>query len=100
MITLRQINPRNSQDMRDWIALPYHIYQNEPLWVPQLMKDARFQLDREKNPFYIYGHADFFIAEKDGAPAGRIAVLENRRLNNWRKERTAFKPSPGLESGN
>ena len=90
MITLRQIHPKNRKDVRDWIHLPYLIYQNGPMWVPPLMKDARFQLDRERNPFYIYGHADFFIAEKDGVPAGRLAVLENRRLNNWRKERTAF----------
>jgi GNAT superfamily N-acetyltransferase len=90
MITVRQLNTRNRRDVQDWIALPYRIYRDEPMWVPQLMKDARFQLDREKNPFYLYGHADFFIAEMDGVPVGRIAVLENRRLNNWRKEHTAF----------
>ena len=90
MIAIRKLDTRNPNDVKDWIALPYRIYENEPMWVPQLVKDARFQLNREKNPFYIYGYADFFIAEKDGVPAGRIAVLENRRLNNWRNERTAF----------
>lgn len=90
MITLRQLDTRRKKDVRDWVALPYRIYGDEPLWAPQLVDDARFQLDREKNPFYLYGHADFFIAEKDGAPAGRIAVLENRRLNNLRGEKTAF----------
>ena len=90
MVAIRKLDVRNPQDVRDWIALPYRIYQDAPMWVPQLMKDARFQLDRQKNPFYLYGHADFFLAEKDGTGVGRIAVLENRRINNWRKERTAF----------
>ncbi len=90
MLSIRPLNPRNPHDVRAWIELPYRLYQNEPLWVPQLAKDARFQLDREKNPFYIYGHADFFLAERHGIPVGRIAVLENRRLNQWRSERTAF----------
>ncbi len=90
MITIRQLDTRSAHDVQDWIALPHRIYADAPLWVPQLDKDARFQLNREKNPFYLYGHADFFIAEKNGVPAGRIAVLDNRRLNIWRGERTAF----------
>ena len=90
MITIRQIQPANPRDIRDWIALPYRIYGDEPNWVPPLIKDARFQLDRHHNPFYIYGWADFFLAEQYGMPVGRIAVLENRRLNHWRRERTAF----------
>ena len=90
MITVRKLNTRNPEDVRAWIDLPYRIYAGEPLWVPQLVDDARFQLNREKNPFYLYGHADFFLAEKNGVPAGRIAVLDNRRLNIWRNERTAF----------
>ena len=90
MISIRQLNVRNPSDVKQWIELPYRIYQDEPMWVPQLESDARFQLNPEKNPFFLYGHADFFIAEKHGAPVGRIAVLDNRRLNNWRQERTAF----------
>lgn len=90
MITIRKLDVRNARDVKKWIELPFRIYENEPLWVPQMEKDARFQLNRDKNPFYLYGHADFFMAERDGAPVGRIAVLDNQRLNNWRKERTAF----------
>ena len=90
MITLRKLHVLDAKDVKAWIELPYRIYENAPMWVPQLESDAKFQLNREKNPFFIYGHADFFIAEKNGIPAGRIAVLENRRLNHWRKERTAF----------
>ncbi len=90
MITIRKLNSLDAKDVKQWIELPYRIYENEPLWAPQLESDARFQMSQEKNPFYLYGHADFFIAEKDGVPAGRIALLDNHRLNNWRKERTAF----------
>ena len=90
MIAIRKLNTHNPRDRRDWIELPYRIYGDEPMWVPQLVDDAKFQLDRDKNPFYLYGYADFFIAEKHGVPVGRIAVLDNRRLNIWRKERTTF----------
>jgi len=90
MIVIRKLNTRNSVDVRAWIELPYRIYQDEPMWAPQLVDDVKKYLDRDKNPFYLYGYADFFIAEKNGVPAGRIAVLENRRLNALRHESTAF----------
>ena len=90
MIAVRKLDTTNPKDIQTWIQLPYRLYANQLLWAPQLVSDAKFQLDREKNPFYTFGDAAFFLAEKEGRAAGRIAVLDNQRLNELRDERHAF----------
>ena len=45
-------------------------------------------LDR-RHPFFEHSDGAFFLAEMDGRAAGRIAVLEPRRFNEYRKRRDA-----------
>ncbi|RME81878.1 MAG: hypothetical protein D6775_12475 [Caldilineae bacterium] len=90
MITTRVLDTENRRDVKTWIDLPYRIYKNHPLWVPQMVDEARLQLNRKKYPFYEHSDAEFIVAEKDGEPVGRIAALENGRYNSIRKERTGF----------
>jgi GNAT superfamily N-acetyltransferase len=90
MITIRMLDTRSRRDVKTWIALPYRLYRNDPLWVPQMVGEAKAQLNREVFPFYLHSHADFLVAEQDGEVVGRVALLENRRYNELRQERTAF----------
>lgn len=90
MIRVRMLNTDNRHDVNIWINLPYQLYRNHPLWVPQMVDEAKDQLNRKKFPFYLHSDADFFVAEKDGQVVGRICVLENARYNKMREERTAF----------
>ncbi len=90
MITTRALDTKRRQDVRAWIDLPYRLYANDPLWVPQMVDEARSQLDRHKNPYFLHSHADFLVAEQDGQVVARIAVLENTHYNARRQARTAF----------
>lgn len=62
--------------MMDFIKLPWTagIYKADPAWVPPVIADMKEFFDPEKGYFFEYGQADFFIAYKNGAPAGRITA--------------------------
>jgi hypothetical protein len=76
--------------VRDFIELPFRIYAEVPQWVPPLQMDVRRVLDARRNPFYRHSEAAFFLAYRDQAPVGRIAVLNNRRYNEYNHCQEAF----------
>jgi hypothetical protein len=47
-------------------------------------------MNRRRYPYYRHSDADFFLAERDGEAVGRVAVLENRRYNDYHQARVAF----------
>ena len=85
-----QIYTAQRRQVRQFLDLPFRIYRDIPQWVPPLETDARHMLDRKRHPFYTHSDAAFFMAMKDGAPVGRVAVLDNRNYNKFNTERTAF----------
>ena len=89
MLAVRQIDTRSSSDRRQFLRFPFTLYRNHPLWVPPIRPDAELQLDRDRHPFYEHSDADFFVAERDGQVAGRIAALENRPYNAYHQSRSA-----------
>lgn len=87
---IQKINTNNKRDVRDFLAVPFLIYKDIPQWVPPLAGDARLVLDRNRNPFYQHSDAVFFIARQGDSLLGRICVMDNRRYNDFRGEKTAF----------
>ena len=47
-------------------------------------------LDRRKNPFFDHAEAEYFLAERDGRVAGRIAAIANRLHNSTHGDRVGF----------
>ncbi len=80
----------NKKQVRDFLDLPFRIYRDISQWVPPLQMDERFRLDRQRNPFYKHSHAEFFLAYEVTRPVGRLAILDNRRYNEFNKTNTAF----------
>lgn len=85
-----QIDTANHRQVRQFLDLPFRLYRDIPQWVPPLAPDARLMLDRGRHPFYRHSDAAFFLAAQAGRAVGRVAVLDNRRYNDFNKERTAF----------
>jgi hypothetical protein len=82
---------RNGKQVGEFLDLPFFLYRDCPQWVPPLASDAKGMMDRRRHPFYRHSDAAFFMAYGDSArPVGRIAVLDNRRYNEFNHERTAF----------
>ena len=89
MLSVRLIDPRNPIDRRRFLRFPFALYRDHALWVPPIRPDAELQLNRDRHPFYEHSEADFFVAERDGEVAGRVAALENRRYNAYHQAHTA-----------
>lgn len=81
----------NKRQVQQFLELPFRLYANCPQWVPPLENDARLMFNRRRHPFYRHSEAAFFIAsDESGRIAGRLAVLDNQRYNDFNHERTAF----------
>lgn len=90
MIAVRVLDTERRSEVRAWIDLPYHLYSGDPLWVPQMVDEAKMQLDHRRNPFFLHSQADFLVAERDGRTVGRLAVMENTRYNARRNSKAAL----------
>ncbi len=96
-MNLLQLDLHNPKHVDDFLRLPFSIYRDIPQWVPPLQTDERLRLSPRRFPFYKHSHASFFLAYKRSNPAdegtrpiGRLAVLDNRRYNDFNQTKTAF----------
>lgn len=78
------------RDLAAFIELPFRLQGGDPAWVPPLRREIRGQLDRRHNPFFEYGDAAYFLAERDGAVVGRIAAIANRLHDETHGDGRAF----------
>jgi hypothetical protein len=85
-----QLDLHNKKQADDFLDLPFSIYRDIPQWVPPLDTDERLRLSPKRFPFYKHSHASFFCASEGTRPIGRLAVLDNRRYNEYNKTKTAF----------
>ncbi|MCB0112804.1 MAG: hypothetical protein R2873_08055 [Caldilineaceae bacterium] len=83
MITIEQVDLSSKAQVRRFIQLPFRLYRHDPRWVPPLLIDVKQQLNKQAHPFYEHSDADFFVAVAGNEIVGRIAVIENRRFNEW-----------------
>ncbi len=67
--------------LKTFVKLPFAMYKNDPMWVPQLISDDMEIFNKEKNPAYENADSRLFLAYKDGKPVGRIAAIDSRVAN-------------------
>ncbi|MGA9531271.1 MAG: hypothetical protein WBR18_01010 [Anaerolineales bacterium] len=87
---IRQLSADNPADVQAFVQLPYRLYADNPLWVPQMRADLRNALDPKTHPFYQAGEAAFFLAEDGGEVVGRIGAIDNLRYNQHNNSHTGF----------
>jgi GNAT superfamily N-acetyltransferase len=76
--------------IREFIRFPYALYKNDHNWVPPLLMDDYRKINRKKHPFYQHAEAEFFLARRDGAAAGRIAAIHDKIWEQTHKENAAY----------
>jgi len=52
-------------------------------WVAPLLMDLKKRLDPRKNPFSKHAQEQFFLAYRDGNPAGRISAHIDQSFNEF-----------------
>ena len=58
---LRIVPVRTARELRQFIKVPWHIYANEPNWIPPLLIEQRHMLGK-KNPFFEHARAQYWVA--------------------------------------
>ena len=86
-IATREVKSR--RDLRTFIGLPAKIHRDHARWVPPLEAEEWKYFQPGKNRAFRFCDAILFLALRDGAPAGRIMGIVNRRYNEARGETTA-----------
>lgn len=88
MIEIRQIRP-TKEELRKFVKFEIDLYRDNPYYVPPLVSDDINTLNPEVNPAFDFYDYAYFMAYKDGKPAGRIGVFINRQLNENTKKKDA-----------
>ncbi len=89
MVEITEVCSRSQ--LRQFVAFPEQLYRAHPYYVPKLVDDELATLSREKNPAFDYCEARYWLARRDGAPAGRIAgIISQRYIETWKNKRARF----------
>ncbi len=88
-ITLKEVVTKG--DLKEFIRFPFELYGNCPQWVPSLDFDEKNTLDRKVNPAFDFCKAKYWLAYKDGRPAGRIAgIINDKYIEIWKHKYARF----------
>ena len=78
---------KTKQDLKEFIALPWKIYKDDPNWVTEPISEIKAKFNPEKNPYYDHSEVQLFIAEKNGVVEGRIAAhIDHIFLDFWNEK--------------
>ncbi|MFN2165132.1 MAG: hypothetical protein ACK2U9_02590 [Anaerolineae bacterium] len=87
---VRKVDWESKQDAARFVKFPFRLYRGCQQWVPPLVSGELLALDQHRHPFYEHSRAAFYVVECQGEVLGRIAVMENREYNRYRRAKTAF----------
>lgn len=88
MIEIKKIEP-NKRDLRKFVKFEIDLYEGNPYYVPPLVSDDVNTLSPDVNPAFEFYDYAYFMAYRDGKPAGRIGVFINRNLNKKQHSKDA-----------
>lgn len=81
-VTVRPV--RSDEDLERFLAFANRLHQDEPNWIPAPPAMYAAMFDRERTPYFEHAEAEYFLAERDGVPAGHIVAHIDHRLNELR----------------
>lgn len=88
-VTIKKVATK--RELKQFIRFNYELYKSNPYSVPDLYDDMLNTFNKRKNPAFDFCEADYFLAYKDGKPAGRVAAIINRHANEaWDKKDVRF----------
>ena len=74
---------RSKRELKRFVKVPFGLHRDHPQWVAPLIFERMEFLDREKNPYFEHAEVEYFIAERDGEPVGRISVQVDHRWDEF-----------------
>jgi GNAT superfamily N-acetyltransferase len=81
---------RNRRELKRFVKVPFGLHRDSEQWVAPLVFERMQFLDRKKNPWFEHGEAEFFVAERDGEPVGRISAHADSRWDEFQGGKDAM----------
>jgi GNAT superfamily N-acetyltransferase len=81
---------RGRRDLKRFVKVPFGLHRDSPQWVAPLIFERMEFLNRRKNPYFEHAEVEFFIAERDGEPVGRVSVQVDARWDEFQGGRDAI----------
>ncbi len=79
----------NRTTLRDFLALPFSLYEEDPQWVPPLLFERRQALS-PKNPFFEHATWQGWVAYDGLTPVGRISAQVDQLYEQQHGERVGY----------
>ncbi|MBD5418789.1 MAG: N-acetyltransferase [Bacteroides sp.] len=89
MVEIKKLDKENKGELKKFIKFQLDLYKGNEYFVPPLIIDDLETLNPAKNPAFDFCEADYFMAYKAGKPAGRIAAIINKQVNESSGEKAA-----------
>ena len=78
------VSPATSRaEVREFIMLPFRLYEGAEQWVPPLISERKRHLDRRRNPFFQHADAEYLLARRGDRVVGRISAQIDARFNEF-----------------
>ena len=87
-LVVKPVGSRSEQ--KQFIRLPWKLYQDDPNWIPPLLMDHRRLLGYKHHPFYDRAQIQTFLAMRGGEVCGRVAAIINPMHNERADEKRGF----------
>lgn len=65
------------RERRQFLSLPWRLYQSDPNWVPPIRMDQEEMVGYRDHPFYKRNRVQTFLAYRNGEVCGRVAAILN-----------------------
>jgi GNAT superfamily N-acetyltransferase len=80
-VSIRPVRTR--RELKRFVKVPFRLHRDQDQWVAPLIFERMEFLNRKKNPWFEHGEAEYFLAERDGEPVGRISAHVDRRWDEF-----------------
>jgi hypothetical protein len=87
-VSIRPVRTR--RELKRFVKVPFGLHRDSEQWVAPLIFERMQFLDRKKNPWFEHGEAEFFVAERDGEPVGRISAHVDSRWDEFQGGKDAM----------
>ncbi len=89
-MTIEIVAAESGRAHRQFVALPYRLYRNDPRFVAPLRRERRDLFSKARHPFFAHAEAAFFLARRAGRVVGRIEAIVNHTHAALDDARTGF----------
>ena len=88
-IEIREV--KSKKDLKQFVNFPFTLFNGNKYWCPPIKTEEINLLRKDRNPAFEYCDADYWMAFKNGKPAGRIAGIINPKANErWNVKLARF----------